>query len=98
MECGHVCRSEPRGRGDWRRRRRCWRRWGSRRWSCGQPCTEDGPGWCEALEPRVYRFAFEGQHSEDGLVDTVQWLAPNEAFERFDTESELAECKRPLVR
>ena len=43
------------------------------------------------LESRIYRFAFQCQHSEDTLVDSSQRFVTDEAFQTFDTESEFTQ-------
>src|SRR5260221_2956074 len=51
------------------------------------------PRW-RPSEARINRFAFQGQHAKDGFMHAPQRLLPNELLERFDAESELAECQR----
>ena len=41
-------------------------------------------------EPRVDRFALEGEDAEDAFVHPVERLAGYEAFQSLDTEGELA--------
>ena len=50
----------------------------------------DDAAW---LQPRVDGLALHRQDAEDALVHAVQRLAPDEAFERFDAEPELADRK-----
>src|SRR5262245_36759774 len=49
-----------------------------------------------ALQPRIARLALEREHPEHTLVDAPQRLAPHEAFERLETERELAPRERTL--
>ena len=35
-------------------------------------------------EPRIDRFALQGQYAEDALVDSAKWFVADEAFETFD--------------
>jgi hypothetical protein len=43
------------------------------------------------LKPWVHRLALQGQHAEDALVDSPQWLVADEAFQGFNTQGELSQ-------
>ena len=49
-------------------------------------------------ERRVDGFALERKNCEDAFVDAVERLAAGEAFERLDTERELAQGERVFGR
>ena len=43
------------------------------------------------LQPRVHRFAFQGQNTEDAFMDSPQWFVADEAFQTFEAEGEFTE-------
>ena len=45
------------------------------------------------LQPRVYRFAFQGEDAEDALVHAAEGFVVDESLEGFDTECEFAQGK-----
>ena len=45
-------------------------------------------------QPRIDRFAFHREHSEDAFVNFAERFVADEAFERFDSEGELTQCER----
>jgi hypothetical protein len=50
-----------------------------------------------ALQTRIDWFGFEGEDTEDTLVNTMQRFATNESFKPLDPEAELAHSKASLV-
>ena len=50
----------------------------------------------EPLQARVYGFAFEGEDAEDALVDAVERVPADEAFEGLDAEGKLAQGEGAL--
>jgi hypothetical protein len=45
------------------------------------------------LQPRINRFAFQGQHPKYSFMHTPQWLFAHEPLQCFDTQRELAQCQ-----
>ena len=53
--------------------------------------------WREpALQSWINRFAFQGKHAENTLVNPAQWFALDEPLYAFDSERKFAEGKRTL--
>ena len=42
-------------------------------------------------QPRVYRFTFQCEDSEDAFVNPAEWFFADEPLQRFDTECELSQ-------
>src|SRR5580693_4228316 len=77
------------------RRRRLPSRGAARPPACPARCAAGrGPGCSQAW---VDRFAFEGQDTEDALVDPVERFADDEPLEGFDAEGELAQSQGAFV-
>ena len=51
----------------------------------------------QLLQPGVYGFAFQGEDSEDALVDAAQRLAADEPLQALDSKGELAERQGALA-
>lgn len=66
-------------------------------WNCGvrgsltpTPGAEDNQSF---LEPRIYRFTFEGEHPENALVHPPQRFFADESLQAFESEGELTQSE-----
>ena len=39
-------------------------------------------------QPRINRFALQGQHAEDALMNSAQWFLADESLQSFDPQGE----------
>ena len=56
------------------------------------------PKQIQGSQPRIDRFALQGQHAEHALVNSTKRLPPDEPFQGFDTEGEFSQGHRPRPR